>query len=851
MNMRSLYLLALAAGVGLGAVSVPIRAETYLVDDDGPAKFRTIQSAVDAARDGDVIIVNPGTYSGSGNRDIDLTGKGITIVGADPYDPVIVESTVIDAGGGGTLARRALIITDCNGVEIAGLTLMNDFAPMGGAVYCRNSALTLDHCRIVDSATQAGDPKAGLDGGLGGGIYAEGSDVELVACLVSGNSTEGEGGGIYAINSDVTLIGSTVTENTAGRGGGIYADLVTIVNSAVTHNVVGVGGSGGGIYAETAAIDATRIEGNRAGAMGGGLYCAVLDLTNSLVAGNRAGGDPGQSGSGADGVGGGLWCTGGLIRHCTIADNVADIKSADPKGQGPVGGGVFCDTRTTLSNAILYGNAPDQLAGHDCSNVTYCDIEGSACAGRPGNLSAAPQFIRPGGWVHRDDANAAVTPDDQNARWLAGDYGLLDGSPCIDAGDPDFAPVVGEVDLDGRSRVVGGTVDMGAFEAQTLLPVYRFWSVTTGKHFYTLDELEKNTIIDLYPHVWVFEGIAYYAYARASEPGLAPVYRFWSPVLGGHFYTIDEAEKDFLLDNYPDVWIPEGSVFYAYPDGEQPDGAKMVHRFWSDSLGAHFYTINEAEKDLLIREFAFTWTYEGAAWYAFEKPLAPEPPATPDPKVYQFTGGQEDALFVLQLRAAIDNKEAKLDNPDIGFVPEVGRMAMQVDLGGMTARLDEFSIDSVPVEHDAVISGGEIGRAELPITLSLQGLFDSPAVRGPYDVDVESLVFPVGQPEEAVDPGDLFRLVGSMTIDGRKLSIDLTLAADEFDLNGKGRFDAENAPDHLDVQMAGPFTWERRQENLLIETRVKERTVQLYVTYLRLQTMGLWEGRPAQEDGKK
>jgi hypothetical protein len=65
--------------------------------------------------------------------------------------------------------------------------------------------------------------------------------------------------------------------------------------------------------------------------------------------------------------------------------------------------------------------------------------------------------------------------------------------------------------------------------------------------------------------VWTYEGIAFYAYPEGQQPGdVEPVYRFWSPVLGTHFYTISETEKNKLVDNYPDVWTYEGIVWYAY-----------------------------------------------------------------------------------------------------------------------------------------------------------------------------------------------------------------------------------------------------------------------------------------------
>jgi hypothetical protein len=147
--------------------------------------------------------------------------------------------------------------------------------------------------------------------------------------------------------------------------------------------------------------------------------------------------------------------------------------------------------------------------------------------------------------------------------------------------------------------------------------IYRFWAPTTGQHFYTISPSERDTLASTYWYFWQYEGVAFKACVTEYQPGLSPVYRFWSPVSSCHFYTISEEEKDYLIANFSYFWTYEGIAFYAFPEGAQPAGTAPVYRFWSPISSTHFYTISADEKDWLIANHSYFWTYEGIGFYTF------------------------------------------------------------------------------------------------------------------------------------------------------------------------------------------------------------------------------------------
>ncbi|MBT8486771.1 MAG: hypothetical protein KJO43_14415, partial [Phycisphaerae bacterium] len=80
---------SLIAVVAAATVTTGVTAADIHVPDD----FPTIQAAIDAAVDGDQVLVSPGTYL----EQIDLLGKAIRVEGVDG-----AAVTTIDAEGNGT-----------------------------------------------------------------------------------------------------------------------------------------------------------------------------------------------------------------------------------------------------------------------------------------------------------------------------------------------------------------------------------------------------------------------------------------------------------------------------------------------------------------------------------------------------------------------------------------------------------------------------------------------------------------------------------------------------------------------------------------------------------------------------
>ena len=141
--------------------------------------------------------------------------------------------------------------------------------------------------------------------------------------------------------------------------------------------------------------------------------------------------------------------------------------------------------------------------------------------------------------------------------------------------------------------------------------LYRFYSISRGKHFYTVDHNEIQKLINHDPN-WEFESIAFNVFDTCEDDRI-PIYRFYNFNYESHFYTASESEKQKLVDHDPN-WNYEGIAFCAY---ESLVGNTLpVYRFHSIYYDSHFYTMKVSEKDKLIFNDD-NWQYEGVAYYAF------------------------------------------------------------------------------------------------------------------------------------------------------------------------------------------------------------------------------------------
>jgi len=360
-----------------------------------------------------------------------------------PYTSWATASTNIqDAIEAGTTIGRLVLVTNgvygSGSVQAQGTNRMALTGPLvvrsvnGPAVTVIAGAPGIRCAYVGTNAILSGFTLTNGNARTGGGAWSEDSAL-LTNCILTGNSATsttgaiGEGGGAYhGMLDNCTLSGNSAS---AYGGGAAYATL----NGCTLWGNSAPQGAGGGAYEGTlynCTLSNNATGGRGGGAAGGTLYNCILTGNSAMEGGGFTGGDYYDCEAPL-----------GTLYNCTVTGNSAID-----------GGGVFGGT---LYNCVVYFNTGGNFAAESvvCSTAGdtwedfYPAIFNYSCTtplptNGVGNITNSPVFVD-----------------------LSGDnLRLRSNSPCINAGHNAY--VASGTDLDGNPRIVGGTVDMGAYEFQ-------------------------------------------------------------------------------------------------------------------------------------------------------------------------------------------------------------------------------------------------------------------------------------------------------------------------------------------------------------------------------------------------
>ena len=284
------------------------------------------------------------------------------------------------------------------------------------------------------------------------------SDTRWGAVIVppanSTSDTAWDNRGAYVIIDGFQVDGTHYQSGTVWQQGLYSAGSHSVIENNNVHNIAqnaSAGSSGSAIaldgYYGATNIDAIGNVVHNIGPAGGSLIQGIYQATSGNIENNVV--------DNVSGYGIHLWHD---ANHVNIVNNTVFNNQS---GGILVGGGDFHTTSGPddydfVANNIVYANANSGIAewGRTGTHNTYTHNLSYGNVGLPGNWHLKNRN------THTNDVSANPQFVNYNPTGI-GDYHLALGSPAVDAGTAENAPMA---DLDGVSRPQGARHDIGAYE---------------------------------------------------------------------------------------------------------------------------------------------------------------------------------------------------------------------------------------------------------------------------------------------------------------------------------------------------------------------------------------------------
>jgi len=428
-----------------GSATTGSGSEVYY-DIRVPADYATIQGAINAAKEGDVILVADGVYTGVGNKDIwfnkavvlrsengasktiiDCQGNGRAFIffndsgrigRLDGFTIKNGKASWINSagswgggGGGGIMINNASpIIENC---IITNCVATSDVAAFGAGIMISNSQAVINNCTISNNTIvlpPGGDAASNPQGGAGI-VIMNGSTPTISGCTISGNKTTGwsTGGGVYVRGSNPIISNCVIshnesninypvddslseTEYSVSNSGGIsYREFSggLLEGTTISHNK-SQERAGLGAFQSSPTVKNCIIEYNEATVDGGGgvglYWSSNAQFFDTIIRNNRAEDVNSMNNVYADPYGGGISVWNYYPSTTGPSFVRCIIENNEAVGAGSAGGGInFYGTSATVSNCIIRNNSADNRAGIAISAVSRTIVKDSLIVGNTSN----------------------------------------------------------------------------------------------------------------------------------------------------------------------------------------------------------------------------------------------------------------------------------------------------------------------------------------------------------------------------------------------------------------------------------------------------------------------------------